>query len=183
MPINGKFSHVGPGLGEGGGVWQKASRHWGPAFDMDILTLIAWPVDMLASHHPLYCATKVNISLAWSKHILWPLGSITLCILPPIYAPLLLCLLTLFYWFIDFLFSGEDRVAESDCVCVMLLTQPAATCLLWNTAPHPLHCPSPNPHPPPPCFWTPSIIRWLPHSICFSYLPLTVWKSWKGLMS
>lgn len=137
MPINGKFSHVGPGLGEGGGVLQKASRHWGPAFDMDILTFIAWPVDMLASHHPLYCSIQVNISLAWSKHILWPMGT---CILPPIYASLLFDWFTLFYWFIYFLFSGENRVAEFDCVCV-LLTQPTATCLLTVVD----HCTTPPP--------------------------------------
>lgn len=28
-------------------------------------------------------------------------------------------------------------------------------------------------HPPPSCFWTPFIVRWLPHSICASCLPLT----------
>lgn len=102
---------------------------------------------------------------------------------PPIYASLLFSLFTLFSWLIGFLFPGEDGVTEFDRVCVMLLTQPAATRWLWNTAP--LHCPSSNPHPPPPppYFWTPSIIRWLPHSICASYLPLTVWKSWKGLTS
>ena len=59
MPINGKFSQVGPGLGEGGGVFtRKASQKWEAASDMDILTFIAWPVDMLASHHPPYRATK-----------------------------------------------------------------------------------------------------------------------------
>lgn len=127
MPINGKFSHVGPGLGEGGGVLQKASQHWGPAFDMDILTFIAWPVDMLASHHPLYCATKVNISLAWSKHILWPMGSITLCILPPIYASLLFYLFTLFYLFPVFWGRPGARVwlcpcDASDTACCNMLT-------------------------------------------------------------
>lgn len=69
--------------------YRKQADIWGLAFDMDIQTFLAWPVDMLASHHPLYCGTKVNISLAWSKHILWPMGSIALCILPPIYASLL----------------------------------------------------------------------------------------------
>ncbi|MEQ2187001.1 hypothetical protein GOODEAATRI_000028 [Goodea atripinnis] len=49
----------------------------------------------------------------------------------------------------------------------MLLTAPAATCSLWPPM-HPLlsHLP--------PCFWTSSIVRWLPpKSICASFLPLT----------
>lgn len=37
---------------------QKASRQWEAASDMDIMTFIAWPVDMLAFHHPPYRATK-----------------------------------------------------------------------------------------------------------------------------
>jgi len=37
---------------------QKASQHWAAASDMGITTFIAWQVDMLASHHPSYRATK-----------------------------------------------------------------------------------------------------------------------------
>lgn len=57
---------------------------------------------MLASHHPLYCASNVNVLLAWSKHILWPIGSITLCILLPSMLP---CCFIYLHCFIDLFVS------------------------------------------------------------------------------
>lgn len=112
---------------------------------------------------------------------------------PPIYASLLLLfwfglvflgLVLLFFSFPFFFFGGGGNGWQGlnpRCVCVMLLTAPAATCSMWPTAP-------PQPPTPPHILLLhisghPPSSAGSPHSICASCLPQTVWRSWKGLMN
>lgn len=184
MPINGKFPHVGPGLGEGGGVLlRKHAKSEGLLLIMDIMTFIAWPVDMLASHYPLYCATKATISLAWLKHIQCPIGSIIPCTLLPYMLPR--CFIYLFILFFCFLLIlivvlGGKTGWQGLTVSVWCFWR----CLLQHAHCGPLHPPHCQPsQPTSSSIFLDTLHRPLAsYSICTSCLPLTVWQSWNSPM-
>lgn len=114
---------------------------------------------------------QATISLAWSKNVQCPMAASPHAFSSHLRFPpglVFSFFLGLIFFFFFFHYSGKERVAGVESTLCLCDASDGACCNMLTVAHR-----TPSHPPPPPCFWTPSIVRWLPHSICASCLPLT----------
>lgn len=141
---------------------------------MDIMTSYCMTSGHVSISPPSVPCHQATISLAWSKNVQCPMAASPHAFSSHLRFPpgLLFVFCSSFLFRFAFYYfphcSGENgwRGVESTlCLCD---ASDGACCNMLTVA----HRTTPH-SPPPPYFWTPSIVRWLPHSICASCLPPT----------
>lgn len=106
---------------------------------------------------PSVLCHQATISLAWSKYVQCPMAASPHGILLPSLLPSwVVVFFFLYLGLFCFSYFGEERVAGVESTLCLCDASDGACCNMLTVA-H--RTPS---HPPPPCFWTPSIVRWLP---------------------
>lgn len=108
---------------------------------------------------------QATIRLAWSKYVQCPMAASPHAFSSHLRFPpgFLFCFLFFVFCFLGFIYlfifhfsGGESGRQGLNPRCVLCDASDGACCNMLTVA----HC-TPS-HPPPSCFWTPSIVRWLP---------------------